>query len=297
MEGVIRFETLDGKTMNVDAKAIREKSPYFEALLSEKWRGEQEKLFGIGLCLKEAKRIFSFALDGSGALKEKDKESFSYLFPGVPMLNAKEVLPFTEDTCKLLFPGSLVVDSASPAQKFGYYEFGMTGGYIVSKPHEGEVDVKDFVLGLGDFSATKVCYGYAGKYKCSASGFLLWCHVVISKQEEIVREMYKQTGLVVVPAHQFFLRLFCEECSLQKGGELEFFSERKMFFVCCDDVRVVPQHLEFSKYDNTKKKDLPWEHSKKVETLRAGVSFDKGFLLGENFPQEAEAASIRFEKE
>nr|WRK65457.1 putative BTB/POZ domain containing protein [Marseillevirus futianmevirus] len=295
MEGTIRFETCDGKETSVNAKALCEKSPYFKALLSKKWKEGETGVVSLDISQKKAERVFSFALGDSYSLEKKDEEVFSYFFPGTPTLKAKEMLPFTKETCELLFPGSIVFGHTFSRQEFGYFAFRMTGGYIVAQPQEGEVNIKDFICGLGDFYATKKCDGYAGMYKCSASGFLLWCYVVLSKQEEFVEEMYKQTGLVVVPAHHFFSILFDGNYSMHVGGELAFSSKREIFFVSVEGSFEAKVSI-FAKYDNTKGKDLPWEHSKKVETLRAGVPLNKGFLVGKLFPQEAEEVFIKFEK-
>nr|WQM86967.1 hypothetical protein [Marseillevirus cajuinensis] len=60
MEGTIRFETCDGKETSVNAKALCEKSPYFKALLSKKWKEGETGVVSLDISQKKGRKGFLF---------------------------------------------------------------------------------------------------------------------------------------------------------------------------------------------------------------------------------------------
>ncbi|AMQ10997.1 hypothetical protein [Brazilian marseillevirus] len=298
MEQTILLKTTTG-SFQLNKQSLSEKSSYFKSLFQGQWEGSQDNEFHLDIPFSKAKRIFDFAFFNGPSILEKDMEAFSYLFPGTSPHKVKERLPFSKETCEMLFPSASTFVFENGKKKCAEKKnFEFRGGYLVTQPEEHETSFETLVKNL-QVEAEKNCYNYTGSevQKYSIEGFWLWCYIVSQKWENFVQKMYEETGLVIVPAQPFFRMVFRQgNTNLLLSSTLLFRANREAFFVCDDSESDLHWMTEFVPYDNTKAKDEHWEHSRKARMLKDGIPLDRGFLMGYRFPEDSGCFKMKYFK-
>lgn len=293
MQDVVLLKSLEGVVFPFNKEELAEKSLYFDALFRNGWKDSDERTVHIDIPFAQLQRILDFAFGATGELKEKDRQYLSFWFPGIPFFKIKKRLELSGETCQTMFSQYPKTRVYTPGKYHQLHSeiFEMNGGFLVMEPPKDCTSFEEAVKGIFEFSIRKVPYFSTGReeYTTKTNGFWLWCYCCLMGYDISGQEMLCETGLVVIPIHRVVREILLNGSNINSSGML-FEGPDNFLVVLCEgqDKTRLPSKTEFMRYE----KDENWMFPFKLFTGQNGVSLSRGFLMGKNFPLEADASKL-----
>ncbi|ALX27629.1 hypothetical protein GMAR_ORF255 [Golden Marseillevirus] len=189
-----------------DQRTLLSKSPYFEALLKKEWqRDDAKEEFQIDIDLDTFSRIFKFANGETDRLPKAYKAAFSFYFPGFPFFRTRQNMELTEENVESLFTLFSHRSTRTFRQGETYCQEGIHGDrgyYLVVKPKFFDQSFKKIFLSLEKFTVSaRITKRFELFFydNIEVSAFWLWCFLAVEKQTRFVKDMLRETGLLVIP--------------------------------------------------------------------------------------------------
>lgn len=293
MQDVVLLKSLEGVVFPFNKEELAEKSLYFDALFRNGWKDSDERTIHIDLPFAQLQRILDFVFGATRELKEKDGQYLSFWFPGIPFFKIKKRLELSGETCQTMFSQYPKTRVYTPGKYHQLHSeiFEMNGGFLVMEPSKDCMSFEEAVKGISKFSIRKVPYFSTGReeYTTKTDGFWLWCYCCLMGYDISGQEMLCETGLVVIPIHRVVWEILSNGSNINSSGML-FEGPDNFLVVLCEgqDKTRLPSKTEFMRYE----KDENWMFPFKLFTGQNGVSLSRGFLMGKNFPLEADASKL-----